>query len=61
MQIEQVFFFFCEPTERTPLLDSFKYIFLTLDKNDETQTSKNSMNFKVDLFDLACLLATAWT
>lgn len=59
MQIEQVFFFFCEPTERTPLLDLFKYIFLMLDKNDETQTSKNSM--KVDLFDLACLLATTWT
>ncbi len=25
-----------------------------LDKNDETQISKISMNFKVDLFDLAC-------
>lgn len=61
MQKEQVFFFLCEPTEQIPLLDSFKYIFLMLDKNDETQTSKNSMNFKVDLFDLACLLATTWT
>lgn len=61
MNMEQVFFFLCEPTGRTRLLDSFIYIFLTLDENDETQTSKNSVNFKIDLFDLACLLATVWT
>lgn len=61
MQIEQVFFFLCEHTEWTALLDSFKYIFLMLDKNEETQTSKISTDFKVDLFDLTCLLVTMWT